>query len=85
LCFSADVDAALGSFKELEALDPFRLENMDTLSNLLYVKEMRYELANLAHRLSDIDKYRVETCCVIGGLALLIVCQLYEHITVDSL
>ncbi|WAR22047.1 CDC23-like protein, partial [Mya arenaria] len=43
------------------------IANMDTFSNLLYVKEMRYELANLAHKLSDIDKYRVETCCVIGN------------------
>ncbi|KAH3786295.1 cell division cycle protein 23 homolog isoform X1 [Dreissena polymorpha] len=62
-----DVDAALTSFNELQKLDPYRLENMDTFSNLLYVKEMRYDLAYLAHKLSDIDKYRVETCCVIGN------------------
>ena len=35
---SADVDSALNSFKELQKLDPYRLENMDTYSNLLYVK-----------------------------------------------
>lgn len=27
---------------------------------------MRADLAHLAHRCCDIDKYRVETCCVIG-------------------
>jgi hypothetical protein len=27
-----------------------RLDNMDTYSNLLYVKEQRVELAHLAHR-----------------------------------
>lgn len=62
-----DVDAALNSFNELQKLDPYRLENMDSFSNLLYVKEMRYELAHLAHKCCDIDKYRVETCCVIGN------------------
>ena len=36
--FIADVDSALNSFKELQKLDPYRLENMDTYSNLLYVK-----------------------------------------------
>ena len=61
-----DVDAALNSFTELQSLDPYRLENMDTFSNLLYVKEMRFDLAYLAHKCCDIDKYRVETCCVIG-------------------
>ncbi|KAL4231898.1 Anaphase-promoting complex subunit 23 [Mactra antiquata] len=62
-----DVDAALTSFNELNSLDPYRLEDMDILSNLLYVKEMRHDLAHLAHKCCDIDKYRVETCCVIGN------------------
>ncbi|XP_076461033.1 cell division cycle protein 23 homolog isoform X2 [Babylonia areolata] len=62
-----DVEQAVGAFGELEKMDPFRLENMDVYSNLLYVKEMRAELAYLAHRCCDINKYRVETCCVIGN------------------
>ena len=33
-----------------------------------YVQEMRPELAYLAHRCSELDKYRVETCCIIGEL-----------------
>ena len=61
-----DVDQAVTIFKELEAVDPFRLDNLDTYSNLLYVKEMRVELSHLAHRIVQVDKYRVETCCVIG-------------------
>lgn len=39
---------------------------MDTYSNLLYVKEMKVELAYLAHRATEIDKYRLETCCIVG-------------------
>ncbi|CAK9831174.1 Cell division cycle protein 23 homolog [Anthophora retusa] len=40
---------------------------MDTYSNLLYVKEMKVELAYLAHRATEIDKYRLETCCIVGN------------------
>ncbi|XP_064602219.1 cell division cycle protein 23 homolog isoform X2 [Liolophura sinensis] len=61
------VDQAVSAFESLQKYDPYRLDNMDTYSNLLYVKEMRAELAYLAHRCCDIDKYRMETCCVIGN------------------
>ena len=36
-----DVDVAVDAFKNLLELDPFRLENMDSYSNLLYVKAVR--------------------------------------------
>ncbi|KAK3096228.1 hypothetical protein FSP39_024698 [Pinctada imbricata] len=62
-----EVDMALNFFNDLQEMDPYRLEDMDIFSNLLYIKEMKADLANLAHRCCDIDKYRVETCCVIGN------------------
>ncbi|XP_014247911.1 cell division cycle protein 23 homolog [Cimex lectularius] len=62
-----DVAEAIDTFKRLRKLDPYRLDNMDVLSNLLYVREMKVELAYLAQEASEIDKYRVETCCVIGN------------------
>ncbi|TRY59387.1 hypothetical protein DNTS_004296 [Danionella cerebrum] len=62
-----DIDQALYLFNELREQDPFRIENMDTFSNLLYVRNMKPELSYLAHNLVEIDKYRVETCCVIGN------------------
>ena len=46
-----DVDVAVDAFKNLLELDPFRLENMDSYSNLLYVKAVRfvdYRLESLA-------------------------------------
>lgn len=49
---------------------------MDTYSNLLYVKEMRVELANLAHRATEIDKYRLETCCIVGKFVALLSVQI---------
>ena len=35
---SADIDKALSIFNELRKQDPYRIENMDTFSNLLYVR-----------------------------------------------
>jgi len=40
---------------------------MDTYSHLLYVQQQRVELAYLAQRAVKIDKYRVETCCILGN------------------
>ncbi|KAF5306647.1 hypothetical protein FQA39_LY08836 [Lamprigera yunnana] len=62
-----ELEKAILMFKDLIHLDPYRLDNLDTYSNLLYVKEMKTELANLAHTAVNIDKYRVETCCIIGN------------------
>ncbi|XP_040581554.1 anaphase-promoting complex subunit 8 isoform X2 [Lepeophtheirus salmonis] len=62
-----EVDQAIEYFKKLSENDPCRLDNLDTYSNLLYVKEQRVELGHLAHRTVQIDKYRTETCCVIGN------------------
>ena len=62
-----DLDKAVERFKLVEVQDPYRLDNLDTYSNVLYVKEQREELAHLAHRTVDIDKYRPETCCVVGN------------------
>ncbi|XP_077296926.1 uncharacterized protein LOC143918754 [Arctopsyche grandis] len=62
-----DAENAITTFKSIQQVDPYRLDNLDIYSHLLYVKEMRTELANLAHKVVEIDKYRVETCCVIGN------------------
>ena len=62
-----ELDQAVDSFKQLTNEDPYRLDNLDTYSNVLYVKEQRLELAHLAHHTVQIDKYRPETCCVIGN------------------
>ena len=44
------VEEAVSYFRQLSEVDPCRLDNLDTYSNLLYVKEQRVELAHLAHR-----------------------------------
>lgn len=37
------------------------------LSNILFVKEALAPLSHLAHRAAATDKYRPETCCVLGN------------------
>lgn len=63
----SDYDHALEFFFQVLAQDPFRFENMDILSNILYVKERHNELGKLAIRCFEIDKYSPETCCVLGN------------------
>ena len=60
-------DEAQEYFELLRKIDPFRLHLMDTYSNILYVKECKGELSHLAHSAVQIDKYRPETCCIVGN------------------
>ena len=62
-----DFDAAQHIFSALMERDPRRLDRMDVYSNILYVKEDRVGLSQLAHRAVRVDKYRPETCCVVGN------------------
>ncbi|CAH0556433.1 unnamed protein product [Brassicogethes aeneus] len=62
-----ELNEAITMFQKILSVDPYRLDNLDTYSNLLYVQEMKTQLADLAHKVVIIDKYRVETCCVIGN------------------
>ena len=52
--------------------DPHRTENIDSYSNILYIKESHGKLANLAQRCYENNKYSCETCCVIGNYYSLI-------------
>ncbi|KAG2377631.1 hypothetical protein C9374_009147 [Naegleria lovaniensis] len=62
-----DFQQAQEYFEHIKKNDPYRLECLDTYSNILYVREEKSSLSKLAHQLHSIDKYRVETCCVIGN------------------
>ncbi|KAG5618279.1 hypothetical protein H5410_018103 [Solanum commersonii] len=54
-------------FEELLRNDPYRIEDMDMYSNVLYAKECFSALSYLAHRVFLTDKYRPESCCIIGN------------------
>jgi anaphase-promoting complex subunit 8 len=67
-----EFDEAQEAFESLLEQDPYRIENIETFSNILFVKEDRAKLSYLAHATSEIDKYRPETCCIIGNFKTLI-------------
>nr|CAG8489096.1 3763_t:CDS:10 [Entrophospora candida] len=55
-------------FSNLLNKDPFRIDQMDLYSNILYVMEGKSaKLSFLAHITSSTDKFRAETMCVIGN------------------
>lgn len=63
-----EYNKAIDTYKELLTEDPYRLDSLDIYSNFLYVQGLKTELADLAHKAVSIDKYRVETCCIIGTI-----------------
>ncbi|KAJ4306579.1 Anaphase-promoting complex subunit 8 [Collariella sp. IMI 366227] len=68
LCYhSKDLFAAEQEFSHILALHPHRLDALDHYSNILYVLNSRPKLAFLAHLCSNIDKFRPESCVVIGN------------------
>uniref|UniRef100_A0A182X797 Cyclosome subunit 8 n=1 Tax=Anopheles quadriannulatus TaxID=34691 RepID=A0A182X797_ANOQN len=62
-----DVDRSIDIFQHLQSVDPYRLDNLDSYSNLLFVKDMKTEMSHLAHKVVEINKYSPETCCVVGN------------------
>ncbi|KYK61535.1 hypothetical protein DCS_02677 [Drechmeria coniospora] len=67
-----DMMAAEQHFSRLLALHPHRLDSLDDYSNILYVIGLRPKLAFLAHLCSSVDKFRPESCVVIGNYYSLI-------------
>ncbi|KAH8664275.1 tetratricopeptide [Xylariales sp. PMI_506] len=62
-----DLVAAEQAFSRLLSLHPHRLDSLDHYSNILYVMNSRPKLAFLAHLCSSVDKFRPESCVVIGN------------------
>ncbi|KAF9623284.1 hypothetical protein IFM89_000773 [Coptis chinensis] len=54
-------------FEDLQRNDPYRIDDMDMYSNVLYAKECCSSLSHLAHKVFLTDKYRPESCCIIGN------------------
>ena len=61
-----DYNESSALFEELHRSFPTRLEHMDVFSNLLYLLNSVDKLCVLALECAKIDKYRPETCSVIG-------------------
>jgi anaphase-promoting complex subunit 8 len=64
---SKDFDESESVFSTLLTSDPYRLDSLDNYSNVLYVLENRPKLAFLAQLATQTDKFRPETCCIVGN------------------
>ena len=64
---SKDFDEAESIFSTLLHADPHRIDCLDHYSNILYVMSARPKLAFLAQVATATDKFRPETCCVVGN------------------
>ncbi|KAJ5786472.1 Cdc23 [Penicillium pulvis] len=62
-----DFDKAAEIFNEILATSPHRLDSLDHYSNILYVMGARPQLAFVAQIAIATDKFRPETCCVVGN------------------
>lgn len=67
-----DFVTADAHFSQVLAMHPYRLDSLDHYSNILYVMNLRPKLSFLAHLCSTIDKFRPESCVVIGNYYSLI-------------
>ena len=64
---SQNFDEAESIFSTLIHADPHRIDCLDTYSNILFVMGARPKLAFLAQLATATDKFRPETCCVVGN------------------
>lgn len=62
-----DFDKAESTFSAILHADPHRIDSLDHYSNILYVMNARPKLAFLAQLATATDKFRPETCCVVGN------------------
>ena len=61
-----EFDEAEEMFDQIVQTDPYRLDDLDVYSNILYVMEKSSKLAYIAQLATRTDKFRVETCCIVG-------------------
>ncbi|CCE61603.1 hypothetical protein TPHA_0A05290 [Tetrapisispora phaffii CBS 4417] len=54
-------------FEQIIKADPYRLDDLDFYSNILYVMQKQPKLSYLAQFCSQVDRFRPETCCIIAN------------------
>ena len=79
--FRIDFSRAEAQFDKIIAMDPYRLNDIDTLSNILYVAENRTKLSKLTHHYLSVDKDRPEVCCMVGKATILDFCVVLTIMT----
>jgi anaphase-promoting complex subunit 8 len=54
-------------FSEVLRTNPQRIDSLDKYSNILHVSKQTPKLSFLAQLTTSVDKFRPETCCVVGN------------------
>ena len=67
----SDFVRAEKQFDAILVADPYRADDIDIFSNILYVTDSRTKLSKLAHHFLQVDKERPEVCCLVGKRHLL--------------
>ncbi|KAF8554160.1 TPR-like protein [Imleria badia] len=62
-----DFGQAEKQFEKILTVAPYRVDDIDVYSNILYVTENRLKLSRLAHEFLELDKDRPEVCCLVGN------------------
>ncbi|KDN45537.1 hypothetical protein RSAG8_04861, partial [Rhizoctonia solani AG-8 WAC10335] len=62
-----DFDEAEQIFEHVLAEDPYRVDEIDVYSNILYVMKKRARLSDIAHKFVKVAKDRPEVCCLVGN------------------
>ncbi|EJD42767.1 cell division control protein 23 [Auricularia subglabra TFB-10046 SS5] len=62
-----DYELAERVFDKVLNLDPYRMENVDVYTNILYVMDKRIKLSKLAHDFLKMDKNSPEVCYLVGN------------------
>lgn len=62
-----DFQEAERQFDAVLAIDPYRVDNIDVYSNILYVTDSRLKLSKFAHEFLGRDRDRPEICCLVGN------------------
>jgi anaphase-promoting complex subunit 8 len=60
-------DTAKSLLQELHRAMPYRLDGVEIYSNILFVQHDSVALSQLAQTVTIVDKYRPETCLVVGN------------------
>jgi anaphase-promoting complex subunit 8 len=79
-CFT-DFSRAEVQFERIRALDPYRIDDIDIYSNILYVTDNKLKLSRLAHEFLGLDKDRPEVCCLVGPFCPLLHSRTYSPST----
>ncbi|CAG0925412.1 unnamed protein product [Notodromas monacha] len=62
-----DSEESLEVFQLIRNIDPYRLDSLDVLSNLLYTNDDKKGLERLAQQVLEIDRFKAETCVIVGN------------------